>query len=63
MVTSVHTVICQVKDMGVATRFYTDVLGLSPGIQSPSWPDFSDDRIKIGLHPPSSGGSEVSGKG
>lgn len=52
MVTGLGTLICQVDEMDRAIAFYRDVLGLTPGVTSPYWTDFTlPGGGKIGLHP------------
>lgn len=41
--------------MNRSVRFYRDILGLTPGIESPYWTDFLCGGIRIGLHPPFGG--------
>ena len=66
MIIGVSTVICQVADMDRATAFYRDVLGLTPGVSSPWWSDFTAGPVRIGLHPPFQGSTPpyaIKGKG
>ncbi|MBS1723934.1 MAG: VOC family protein [Armatimonadetes bacterium] len=66
MVTGSSTTWCYVTDMDRAIRFYRDVLGLKPGVQSPYWSDFELGTGKIGLHPlggAANGPTGVEGKG
>jgi predicted enzyme related to lactoylglutathione lyase len=66
MVKGVSTVMCQVSDMSRAAAFYRDVLGLTPGVASPYWSDFTAGSVKVGLHPPFQGSEapySIPGKG
>ncbi|HVT11141.1 MAG TPA: VOC family protein [Fimbriimonadaceae bacterium] len=56
MVKNVNTILCEVADMNRAVAFYRDLLGLTPGVSSPFWSDFSVGGMRIGLHPPFQGG-------
>jgi catechol 2,3-dioxygenase-like lactoylglutathione lyase family enzyme len=55
MVKGIHTVLCQVSDMNRSVKFYRDILGLTPGVESPYWTDFLLGGTRIGLHPPFGG--------
>lgn len=64
MVKGLSVVLCQVTSMDRAIGLYRDVLGLTPGTQSPYWSDFSiPGGGKVGLHPPFVGGSLANGSG
>jgi catechol 2,3-dioxygenase-like lactoylglutathione lyase family enzyme len=56
MVKGLNTILCQVQDMNRACAFYRDVLGLTPGTQTPYWSDFELGAVKLGLHPPFASG-------
>lgn len=51
MILDFQTTWCPVTDMKRAVAFYSDVLGLKPGTQSPYWSDFHVGQHRIGLHP------------
>jgi predicted enzyme related to lactoylglutathione lyase len=55
--------ICQVADMDRAAAFYRDQLGLTPGVSSPYWSDFTVGDVRIGLHPPFAAGPREVGRG
>jgi predicted enzyme related to lactoylglutathione lyase len=66
MIKGVSIVLCQVADMDRATRFYREVLGLTPAVSSPYWSDFTVGDTRIGLHPPFEGSQPpyaIRGKG
>lgn len=63
VVNRISTVLCQVLDMDRATNFYRSVLGLTPGVVSPFWSDFTVGTVKIGLHPLFKGGEREVGRG
>jgi predicted enzyme related to lactoylglutathione lyase len=64
MALSQHTLICQVSNMDRAVAFYRDVLGLTPGYNTPHWSDFKMGDTRIGLHPSFDGSPvEPNGKG
>ncbi len=51
MISGSSTTWCYVADMDRALSFYRDFLGLTPGVVSPYWSEFSIGALKIGLHP------------
>jgi len=64
MVKGLSTLLCQVAGMERAVGFYRDVLGLTPGNQTPYWSDFDlPGGTKLGLHPPFTGGNMANGSG
>ena len=63
MVTGVHTILCEVKDMNVSVAFYTELLGAAPEIQSPYWTHYVLGGIRIGLHPPFAASETITGGG
>lgn len=50
MIGGSSTTWCQVTDMERSIRFYRDVLGLKPLMESPYWTEFALGEGKIALH-------------
>ena len=64
MITGLSNVLCQVESVVRASKFYGEVLGLTPGVMSPYWADFTlPDGSRIGLHPPFAKPQESKGGG
>jgi len=38
--------------METSTRFYRELLGLEPEVETPHWSSYMLGRVRIGLHPP-----------
>jgi len=64
MLKGLNTVLCQVTDMSRAVSFYREFFGLTPAVESPYWSHFElPGGVKLGLHPPFTGGSLANGTG
>jgi predicted enzyme related to lactoylglutathione lyase len=61
MVVGIGTLLCPVRDMDRAVAFYRDCLGLVPGFVSSPWSEFDLGGVRLGLHPPFSGGPSGTG--
>lgn len=55
MLKAVHTLLCEVHDMGRAVAFYRGVLGLELEMETPYWSALRLGEDRLGLHPPFNG--------